>query len=534
MGRKSVISAFALAVLLTVSCIENDLPYPTVVPKFTSISAIGADTVNVDAATNTVKVVLREETDIRKVTVSNVAFDVSEVRMEPNLNGTFDLSAPMKFTLTTYQDYDWTMTAVQPIEYFFTVGKQVGETTVDDVNHRVVTKVSKGTDLSKIQVLTYKLGPRNISSYSQDLYTVTDFTEPVVVDVTTRNEVSRWTIFIEESDISVELQSVDAWSRVAWLKAEGVAGRENGFRYRKAGNSSWIDVPAGQIVISGGTFSTCIDNLEPLSAYECIAYSGEDKSDIHTFTTEGEQQLPNGNFEIYSNAESDKYYSWWDTRQSICNSKWWDSGNQGSTMVGGSAAICSPDTRDKAEGNTSARLNSRYVVIKFAAGNLFCGEFAGLEGISGGKVNFGRPFTLRPRKLVLKLKYQPGTIDYINGYPDGQPVAKGDPDCCQIFVALGDWDYKKYGGTPDSPVQVNTTKKETFFNPKGENVIGYGTYITDKNTNGWIEVEIPIEYTSTSRVPTHIIISCASSMLGDYFTGSSSSILWLDDMRLEY
>ena len=107
-------------------------------------------------------------------------------------------------------------------------------------------------------------------------------------------------------------------------------------------------------------------------------------------------------------------------------------------------------------------------------------------------------------------------------------------DRCQVFVALGDWDYRDYGGTPNSPVQINTTDKTTFFNPQSDNVIGYGAYTSDKSTDGWIKVEIPIEYTSKSRKPTHIIVSCASSMLGDYFTGSTDSKLWIDDVQLEY
>jgi hypothetical protein len=99
---------------------------------------------------------------------------------------------------------------------------------------------------------------------------------------------------------------------------------------------------------------------------------------------------------------------------------------------------------------------------------------------------------------------------------------------------VGDWDYRKFGGTPESPVQVNTTDRSTFFDPQSEGVIGYGSHILYDSTDGWQRVEIPIDYTSTSRKPTHIIVSCASSMLGDYFTGSSESKLWVDGMELVY
>ena len=102
-----------------------------------------------------------------------------------------------------------------------------------------------------------------------------------------------------------------------------------------------------------------------------------------------------------------------------------------------------------------------------------------------------------------------------------------------VWMALGDWSSKDYGGSADCPVEVNTTKEDTFFDPKGPNVIAYGKFVTDHDM-GWTKIEIPLEYVSTSRRPTHIIVSCAASMLGDYFTGSPDSIMWIDDIRLEY
>ena len=41
-------------------------------------------------------------------------------------------------------------------------------------------------------------------------------------------------------------------------------------------------------------------------------------------------------------------------------------------------------------------------------------------------------------------------------------------------------------------------------------------------------------YHDMDVMPTHIIISCAASQFGDYFTGCSSSKLWLDAFELIY
>ena len=102
-------------------------------------------------------------------------------------------------------------------------------------------------------------------------------------------------------------------------------------------------------------------------------------------------------------------------------------------------------------------------------------------------------------------------------------------------MALGNWDYKKYGGTKDCPVKINTTDKSTFYNYKTmEGSIAYGNLILKGSNGGWKEYTINLDYSKTNVIPTHIIISCASSMLGDYFTGCDSSKLWVDKMELVY
>ena len=522
-------------ILLSLSaCIKNDLPLPVITPRITAMDVEGATKVEINSDKQIVYVTLDETVDIKSVNIRDISFEDERTTSSLDTSVPHDMSKDISLTLSIYQDYNWKIVANQPIERYFTVVGQVGETNIDAVNHRVITYVGASVNKRNITVSSIKLGPRDITTYSPDIAQMKNFINGLDVLVTSFGRTEKWRIFVENTTTVVEMKSINAWTAVAWVSASGVADRQNGFKYRKQGDSEWIDV--ANITADGGMFSACIEGLNPLTTYECYAYSGNDTTEIETFTTEEARQMPNSGFEAISNDESDKYYSFYDPLSTIKENqtKWWCTGNKGSTTVGSSYSITNPDANDKKEGQYSVRLESQYVIVKFAAGNIFVGEFAGLVGTSGGCVNFGRPFTLRPRKLSLWLKYENGPIDRFNSAPDNDPVKKGDMDRCQVFVALGDWDYRDYGGTPNSPVQVNTTDKSTFFNPNAEEVIGYGSYVSDKATDGWIKVEIPITYNSVSRKPTHIIVSCASSMLGDYFTGSTSSKLWVDDMRLEY
>ena len=56
----------------------------------------------------------------------------------------------------------------------------------------------------------------------------------------------------------------------------------------------------------------------------------------------------------------------------------------------------------------------------------------------------------------------------------------------------------------------------------------------DNSTNAWKQVTIPLDYHTTTKYPTHIIISFAASKYGDYFTGCDSSKLWVDNVELIY
>lgn len=544
MGR---FCGYLATALLLCSCIQNDLPYPIVTGSITALEAEGAQ-VTIDEAHNTVSLTLEETADIHQVRVKSASYLNKGTVSEPELVGLHDLGDPFKFTLRTYQEYPWTLVATQSIERYFTVKGQVGASVIDDVNRRAVAYVSPSVDLSDITVTSLKLGPRDISSYKPQMAQMHDFSDGLEVEVSYNSRTEVWDLYVEQTELAVQMDAVDPWTRCVWLSASGSADARNGFRYRREGESAWTECT--DISSSGGSFKACIDGLQPQTAYECKAFSGSDESELYMFETEEEMQLPNAGFEAYSNAESSVYSSWFDPSSSSAalKTKWWDTGNVGSTTVGSAYCIAMPDTDNKVEGNASASLISRNVVIKFAAGNTFSGEFAGLVGTQGGIINFGRPWTLRPRALRVWLKYECGAVDVVDSYPAGESVKVGDPDACSAWVALGDWDCRKFGGTSQCPVQINTTDRSTFFNPSSDAVIAYGSFVANTSSDkwtaasgvvssaegGWMQVEIPLDYRALNRRPTHIIVSFASSRLGDYFTGSSKSRLWVDDIQLVY
>ena len=388
------------------------------------------------------------------------------------------------------------------------------------------------------------------------MYTVKDGKLDFSLSVDYSTEIFDDTIIFEPVSTGLAASSIyEIWAAHATLHADvdatEYANSTVQFAYSSDG-SAWTTVDG--VNDSEGTWKADINGLTPSTTYTYRlliddVQVGEEK----TFTTEAAPKLPNGSFEYVSNVSGESYYKFYDPNCGVEDGSYmfWGSGNgEGSEGVSGSASmgivITTIDTGDKKDGNQSVLCKNNSIVGMLTAGNLFTGQFAGLVGTSGGKVNFGRPWTSRPTALRIWCKYQTGKINILKNESLG--VTKNDYDRAQVKVAIETWDYKKYGGTKNSPVHINTTDASTFVDfftdpntiANGDLIIyndGYmlnhGAKVTE-TTSEWVEYIIPLDYRQLSAYPTHIVISCATAQFGDYFTGYDGGKLWIDGAELIY
>lgn len=329
------------------------------------------------------------------------------------------------------------------------------------------------------------------------------------------------------------------------------AGKTVKFAYSSNG-SEWSY--ADGVNHAEGAWKAELRGLTPSTEYTYnLVLDDEVVGEPLTFTTEAAPAIPNGSFEYASLVAGESYYKFYDPSCGVAEGQtmFWGSGNgEGDEGVNGSASmgitITYIDTADKVLGNQSVKAQTSSMVGMLAAGNIFTGQFMGLVGTSGGIVNFGRPWTSRPSALKLYCKYNTDLINIVNN--DNLGVSKSDYDRAQVKIAIGTWPYKTYGGTKESPVQVNTTEESTFVDfftdnhtiANGELIIYNDGYSINKGakvsktTSEWVEYTIPLDYRKLSTYPTHIVVSCAASQFGDYFTGYDQSALWIDAVELIY
>lgn len=347
-----------------------------------------------------------------------------------------------------------------------------------------------------------------------------------------------WNIVVSNATVATtEAIPYEIWTSKATLhgKVTGTLASTPKFQYRvKGSGSSWTVVDAD---LTESTFSKEITGLNPGTTYEYQAMDGTQASTVTCeFTTETTFQPDNASFEytqtykvstLLGNKDCLFFYQ-------AGKEMWWDTGNTGSATAGKN--LTTQDSNIKNSGNCSAKLASANIMGTFAAGNLFTGKFLGTEDMTKGILGWGRPCTSRPKALKVWVRYTPGTVDKGDSH-----ISNGETDKGIIYVAVGDWKSSDSAYGSEWPIVVRT-KGPVLFNPHDEGTIGYGEHIFTENygtetETSLKEITIPLDYEGYggyNRKPETILIVASASQYGDYYEGSSSSVMWLDDMELIY
>ena len=311
--------------------------------------------------------------------------------------------------------------------------------------------------------------------------------------------------------------------------------------YKEPGDAEYRSVAMGNL--QDNQMTATVSGLRGGRTYEgyleYVAGGQTSTTAVASFSTPNGVQIPNGDMEIWTNLDKAPMLPYADKQ-------WWDTGNHGSSTVGGNVTVCSDDVRPGSTGVRSAKLQSQYVVVKFAAGNIFFGTYLGTSG-TNGIIGFGQPFTFdyKPEKLTLWYKGSVGIIDKGSGVGD---IGQGDSDKAQIYVWLCN---------STQQYEVNTGDTTSFLNPDGTyankdgevpGLVAYGYWnrtntstvlngveVENPSYSDWTKLEIPLVYKEgVTEKPNMLVISCAASAYGDYFTGSTGSVMYVDDFEFVY
>ena len=568
------------------SCINNDLPKPVVDLYIASLDVEGTDgDITLDRLNYTATIPLAEETNIEAVQFNSITFgaqvitninfeaDESKIVVSKDLNNrVINMSQPEYITLSYFQSYEWKIVATQTINRIWTVDGQIGATEWDTDGHRAIVKRREDYPLNDVKTLDVRFGPRPTYDYPSVNEIPTDFdnaTKSQTISVTAHDKNTLWELVIVPSEVALDFEYVAAGANVIWIKAANIDGASIEFAYRKRGSEEWLKVKNGWYASDSknpynryeeGFVKAVIRGLESGAEYEVIGYADDKQSDVRVVTTASLYQMPNSNMEEWGKFTNDQSLlptgeagPCWYPFSSVLD-MFWATGNPGGTSLGEKYNLTYPVYKSAnatnvpadSTGEVSAFMGSQNVLgMKFAAGNLFVGHYGETIG-TNATVFFGRPMAqnVKPVAVRFKTKYWRGNINYVDSkaasvgveYHIGDKQIKvmgGQPDLAKVFFCLADW---------SEPHCVNSKDEATFFDPRtASGILGLGYFDSDSNpemvvesTDRWHTMTLPIEYSNPEVVPSQLLLTFTCSGYGDYFTGSSDSWMYIDDIELLY
>ena len=547
-----ILGMLALTAGILTSCaIENDIPYPIIEASIESMTVEGqrgADQNTFTAATinksaRTVTLYVNDGVDLSRLQIlslktttgaelvvddPNVCEDYSKFptsgfasldSIPLSSNTRVNFSQPVTFTLRTYQDYQWKVTVNQIIQRDIEIDGMT-DYVIDTTTRTVIIYVDPETDRTNLNVKKLNLGGE-YGRVSPDPTLQKDYSKPSTFNVSCSwEEYSyEWTVYVYPDSGESSSSSTEAFAMTTRATVNGKiqSGKTPVVEYRKESETSWITVPSANVNVSSNTFSATLTGLSASTTYKYrINVDGSIGSE-QSFTTATATPLENGSFDEWSSEAAANGTLW----QPWSTSSFWDTGNRGATTIADSNSVPTSETCNGS--GKAASLETKWVVMKLASGNIFTGSYVRTDG-TNGVLSFGREFKSFPSKLRINYKYTSATIDKIG--EDALEYLKGRPDSCHIYIALADW---------NQPLEIRTRPSERqLFDKNDSHVIAYAEYISGNSDSQYQQKDLVLNYRYTNRTPKYILIVASASKYGDYFTGGVGSKLLVDNFELIY
>lgn len=539
MFKKTIIDfAIVLAGLNLMSCIHNDIPYPYIEGVIQDIAVYDMQgdaqidtkrrivelTVGEDAWLNSLqitKLVANAEASIFPDTSACIRPDqfpnysfTSLSELPANANTSADFTTPLKITLSTYQDYVWTIKVTQNIERTVEIEHQIGNAQIDEQNKRAIIYIEDGRSLTDVHIIKLNLEGSKATAVP-DPTTVTDFSRARTFEYFKGDiYLGAWTVDVQPSTTLSATGEVNAWATKATLQGEMKSGATPVVEYKQATETDWTELPSDNVTIKSSTsFTAEASGLQSGTTYEWRVSVDGTACEPATFETETIVELPNMNFDTWTQNGKNWYAN--DVANNYDDPKaWWASGNEGvtSSLAGGHDALTEPVSGSDAYKGKAAKLHSitGVTLVGAAAGNLFIGTYKTNMGNPSASVSFGRAYSgARPTKMKGYYKYTPMPITN-NGTVPGNLQT----DECHIYLRL--WD---------------ANDKE----------IAYGEFVGTEKVTTYQPFEFDINYSDTKSKPAKITIVATSSHYGGEFSGAKvvgqvgdGSTLWVDEFELSY
>lgn len=519
--KKLILLMLSLAAFT--SCIDNDIPFPVVKGDVLTIKFDGQKEVKVDATKRTITLVLNDTVDLRSVEILELGI-TDDSRASIALGEKLDFSQgsgvyavakdPFKFTVSTYQDYEWEIFCTQDIDYHFNVRGGIGDAEFDHTSKVIRVKVPDDKieyPLTAIMVEDYQFAPAG-AVYTPDPAQISNYSGVVKIKVTFFGIEQEWLINVEPSKENVITGAANAWTMFALVSGtvQSAATGDTGFEYHDKKSTEWKYIAATR---DGGKISAVITGLAPNTEYVYRARLGDELATEAEFRTGIVANVENMGFEDWVQGG----LTWYPGTSTTGDDNYWATGNPGVTGSPVNKPSNTKPVGDAHSGKYAVQIQTVAVpFVQLAAGSIFTGWFKTNMSAPITSTKFSRPYVGRPTSLSFWYKYSPKIINVAKDKPE----EKGKMDRCNIYIYLGDWEG-----------DLLSTQMNPADPSKTPGAIAYAGFSTDKEVTSYTKQTMKLQYFDAERPVKRIIIVASSSVYGDFFTGGDGSTLLLDDLE---
>ena len=537
----SIICLTGACTCLFSSCLKNDFDYPAIKGVIQEITVDGQQgAAIIDPVKRDISLTVTDGYDIDSLRITRLLINedaqvfpdsvacwypakfpktgFSSVNaLPPSASTLMHFNKTVYLRLHTYHDYWWSIRVNQPMERTIEVENQVGSPIIDEYNKTILVYVSQNQPLNNIKINKLLLEGDN-TYITPDFNTVHDFSrlQQFHVMKTYKGGITKdrgyWRVDVVQTDSKGKAQLSERWAHKAILTGDIADGAVLTVRYRKEGEKTWNELATANIVHPTKTsFEATLTGLKDGTIYEWQTLSDNEMSAEGSFQTEAIIELPNLNFDTWTQDEAgDRWYP-----NGTADDSFWATGNSG-LSVAKKPNVTEP-TSDAVKGKAAKMTSTTGVIlVGAAAGNLFIGEYKTNMSNPSASVTFGRPFRgARPTALKGYYKYKPEKINYPAKITSTtRPQTPLDTDQAHIYLIV--WD------------------------EQGRQ-IGYGELTESNTVNEYKPFKFNIHYTDKMAAAARITIVATSSKYGGEFNGMKvcgqvghGSTLFVDEFEMLY
>ena len=240
----------------------------------------------IDVKQRSISIEVSESTDLQHLRLAKLTLSEADATASVAVGDEISCVDSLLFSVFDVdgEEYPWKLYTKQQYTPVVRLKGQLGNFTINNDTIRVIVD-----NMAAARVEELRLAPGK-PTYTPDPFGITDFTQPIDIDVSSYGKTKRYTLVVIEcsgSVISVRTKQAEPSYTTAtlWASIECCEAVQPYFEYRPLGDTDWQSTTPGHIEAGAWDYTATLDALSMGTTYEYRAVAGSKTGSVLTFDT---------------------------------------------------------------------------------------------------------------------------------------------------------------------------------------------------------------------------------------------------------